>query len=115
MTDDTRTTFEEAKLCPKCKRAGEVRKSFKAENARGKMVDVHLVYCTTELCPWFGSPWVVQVNDDGTIPQPYSQLGDKQYPKLSQESVSRVEDNIRRQLQAETEQGGHGELRNPYG
>jgi hypothetical protein len=107
------TTFEEAKLCPKCGRTGDDRKQTKERNARGRLVDVHQIYCVTELCPWFNTMWVVQVNEDGSIPEAYTQLGDKQYPKLSQESATKIEENMLRQIEAETQPGA--EIRNPKG
>jgi hypothetical protein len=107
------TTFEEAKLCPKCGNPGDDRKKTFERNSRGRLVEVHLIYCTTKLCRWHNTAWVVQVNEDGTIPEAYQQLGDKQYPKISQESATRIEENILRQLEAETKPGG--EVRNPKG
>ena len=108
------TTFEDAKRCPKCGQPGEDRKTHSVLNSRDQPVEVHMIYCVTTLCPWFETPWPVQVNTDGSIPEPYSQIGDKKYPKLSQESVSKIEDNIRRQLQAEVNPNA-GEVRNPHG
>jgi len=98
------TTYEEAKLCPRCGKTGRVVRITKTQNMKGKPVDLHLIACTTELCPWFETTYVIQVNEDGSIPEKGSGLigSDKAYPKLSQESVSRIEDNIRRQLEAET-------------
>jgi hypothetical protein len=107
------TTFEEAKLCPKCRRPGDDRKTTMERNSRGRLVEVHLIYCTTKLCRWYNTSWVVQVNEDGSIPEAYTQLGDKKYPKISQEMGSKIEENILRQLEAETKPGG--EVRNPKG
>lgn len=106
------TTFEEAKKCPKCKQPGQDRKTIKQRNSHGKPVETHLIYCVTQVCPWYDTPWQVTINPDGTIPEPYSQLGEKQFPRLSQESRSRIEDNIKAQLEAETHPGG--EVRNPH-
>lgn len=108
------TTFEEAKLCPKCGKPGEDVRVFDRKNSMGKPVTVHTIYCRVELCPWYNTSWLVQVNEDGTIPDPYSQLGPKQYPKLSEESVTRVQEAIQTQLDQETKPGG-SEVRNPYG
>lgn len=115
MSDDTRTTLEQAKVCPKCGKIGEVRKETPAKNGRGELVTNLVVYCVdpTELCPWFGTPWVITVNPDGSIPQPYSQIGEKSFPRISSESMTRVEEAIKGQVEVETNRGGHGEIRNP--
>lgn len=114
MTNDG-TTFEEAKKCPKCGQPGEDMGSRKVQSPNsGKMVEIHSIYCRTQLCTWFDTMWIVQVNEDGTVPQAYSQLGRKQYPKLSPEMESKVNDSIRAQLAAETKPGG-SEIINPYG
>jgi hypothetical protein len=109
----TETTYEEAKKCPKCGQPGDVRQVKPSRNNRGEEVEVHMVYCVTVLCTWHETAWVVQVNKDGSIPPAYQGLGQKQYPTISQESASRIEDNIRRQLEAETRPGS--EIRNPNG
>jgi hypothetical protein len=106
------TTFEEAKECPKCGKVGEDRRVTQKKDSRGRPVEIHLIYCVTELCTWFGTPWTVQVNEDGSIPEAYSGLGPKKYDRISQESASRIEDNVGRQLENETQPGG-GEIRNP--
>ena len=116
MSESLGTTFEEAKRCPKCERPGREVGSRKAKNGRGQPCTVHIIECATELCRWFGERYVVQVNDDGSIPSAYSSaLSDKQYPRVSQESVSRIEENILKQIEVETKSDGHGEIRNPRG
>ena len=104
-----KTTFEEAKLCPKCGRPGEDRQTTKVGRK-----EVHLIYCVTELCKWFNTPWSVQVNEDGSIPQAYSGIGRKNFPKLSPESETRVNEAMEAQLRMETQPGG-AEVRNPRG
>jgi len=111
--DDTRPSFEQAKDCPKCGKPGEVRRVTASRDGTGRPVELHLVYCTTELCKWFDSPWVVQVNSDGSIPKAYSQIGEKKYPRISQESMTKIEDNVKRQLEAE--QRKNSEINNPHG
>ena len=74
----TLTTFEEAKLCPKCGRTGEDRAQIPAPRdaklPRG--TKIHFIYCVTELCRWFNTPWQVQVNPDGSIPAPRNHSGE---------------------------------------
>jgi hypothetical protein len=107
------TTFEEAKECPKCGKPGDDRRQTRSRNARGAYVTLHHIYCVSELCPWYNTMYIVQVNEDGSIPEAYSGVlrGGKAYPTISQESASRIEENILRQLEAETKPGG--EVRNP--
>ena len=82
------TTFEEAKLCPKCSMPGEDVATTPAEKDPRKTI--HTIYCRNDQCTWFNTPWLVQVNPDGSVPKAYEQLGAKQFPKLSQESETRV-------------------------
>jgi hypothetical protein len=106
------TTFEEASRCPKCGQPGEDKKKRKVRKGRN-WVEIHTIYCRNQLCRWLDTAWLVQVNEDGSIPQAYQQLGDKQFPKLSPESETRVQEAMEEQLRQETQPGG-GELRNPF-
>ena len=113
MPATSETTFEEAKRCPKCQQPGDdVSSTEKYSPNKGEMVTVHVIYCRNQICPWLNTAWVVQVNADGSIPAAYEQLGDKQYPKLSPETETRVRESLEAQLRAETEPGS--EIRNPY-
>jgi len=114
MTDQG-TTFEDAKRCPMCDTPGREVRIQKTRNGRGEPCEIHFIECVRKLCRWFGERWIVQVNEDGSIPQPGAAqtLGEKKYPRLSQESVSRIEDATRAQLEAETRSDKHGEIRNP--
>jgi hypothetical protein len=109
MSDEA-TTFEEAKRCPKCDKPGEDTGS-KPTTKRG--VKVHVIKCQTPLCSWYETTWLVQVNEDGSIPKAYEQLGDKQFPLASPETETRVQEAIDAQLRAETKPGS--EIRNPRG
>ena len=103
------TTFEDAKRCPKCDRPG---KDLGGKPAKRPGVKVHTIMCETELCKWYQTTWLVQVNEDGTIPEAYSQVGKKQFPKVSPEMESRINDSLKAQL--EVEKSGQGEVQNPY-
>jgi hypothetical protein len=113
----TETTFEEAKRCPKCDKPGEDRhqnvilgKTFKG----GKAPVVHQIFCTTELCPWFGTPWLVQVNGDGSIPPPQDHTrSPKEYAGDfgTPEEAKAIIDALRRQAVAETK-SDHTEMPN---
>ena len=109
------TTFEEAKVCPKCEMPGEDVSTSKVRSSQsGKMVEIHMIYCRQKGCVWYNTSWIVQVNEDNTIPEPYGQLGRKKYPKLSAESETKVREAMETQLRMEQEPGGV-ELRNPRG
>ena len=106
----SQTSWEEAKLCPKCERPGEDRKQTPGEGTS----KIHHIFCVTKLCPWFGTPWFVQVNADGSIPPKQDpSTFQKQYPKLSAETETRITEGIERQLKAETERQTP-EIRNPH-
>lgn len=107
--EDTGPTFEEASRCPKCDQPGK-EVTVKPGSRRGVMV--HVIECATQLCKWYGERWFVQVNEDGTIPKAYSQVGPKAYPKVSDESITRINEALERQLDVEKRPGG--EIRNPY-
>jgi hypothetical protein len=109
------TTFEEASKCPKCGEYGEESSKKPTRDGRGRPIEVITLLCRNASCKWFGTGWFIQVNEDGSIPEAYSGVrnSDKHYPKLSQESASKIEDNILRQLELETKPGT--EVRNPNG
>lgn len=74
------TTLEEASLCPKCRRTGDKRKEIPVNDSSvPKGTKVILIYCGTELCPWYDTPWQVTVNPDGSIPAPRDHTNE---PKL---------------------------------
>jgi hypothetical protein len=74
---EERTTLEEAKLCPKCGKPGEDAKQQKVEsNDLPKGTTAHIIYCRTELCPWYNTSWAVQVNPDGSVPAPRNHTGE---------------------------------------
>lgn len=109
------STFEEAKRCPKCNQPGDDRSQIKSTGVRG--ATVHQIYCMTKLCPWYDTPWLVQVNADGTIPQPTDHtnsskvyVGFEQHDQIARD----IEAALRAQAELETQRDGHGEIRNPY-
>ena len=113
MSESSETTWEEASRCPKCDQPGRDG-GVRPGNRPG--VKVHMLYCTNQLCLWWeggdnGMPWLVQVNRDGSIPRANT-LGQKQFLPVSQESETRINEALERQIRAET--SGQGEIRNPY-
>lgn len=107
-----RTTFEEAKQCPKCGKPGEDRSVTPAPNLPIGTT-LHHIYCTTELCPWYNTAWVVQVNKDGSIPAPKNHTGEpKHYQQLDDPDLEkRIIEALELQREMETQKGS--EIRNP--
>lgn len=112
MPNSQLTTMEEAKLCPKCGRTGEDRKTLQVRGM-AKGTTVHLIYCVTELCRWFGTPWQVQVNPDGSVPAPKNHTGQpKLYANIEghDDQAKQLIEQLKKNAQAETEPGT--EIRN---
>jgi len=64
-------TWEEAKRCPRCDQVGEhVERETRAVKSGSKGAKLHKFYCRNPRCRWNNTPWEVQVNADGTIPDP---------------------------------------------
>jgi len=110
-----RTTFEQAKLCPICGQPGEDRRSLKAPGL-SPGTTVHTIYCVTKLCEWFNTPWMVQVNPDGSVPPPQDHSRSKKY-YAGFEGHDELAANIdlALKLQAEQEIKPGSEIRNPQG
>jgi len=50
-------TLDDVKYCPKCGNHGKV------EGTRGSVK----ITCMNERCPWYETPWIVEVKDDGRV------------------------------------------------
>lgn len=74
MSDNT---YEEATRCPKCGQPGNVRRKTAPPKGAGLKPGtmIHHVYCEHELCPWYDTTWMVQVNPDGSVPPPTNHRG----------------------------------------
>lgn len=111
----TSPTFEEAKRCPKCDKPGEeVRVIVHKDLPRG--AKLHEIFCRTELCRWYNTPWMVQTNADGSVPPPTDHTGrDKKYVGFEghDEMAARIRANVEAERKAQTEPGGM-EVRNPF-
>lgn len=88
------TTFEEAKRCPKCKQPGR-----EVDTQRGSYGStMHVIHCANKRCQWYETPYIVQVNSDGSIPEP-SNDRPHQFPKLvGQDNLT--EADIERRIQS---------------
>lgn len=94
----SQVTFEDAKRCPKCDKPGRIHQEF----PRGPHT-VYTIMCETELCLWYNTTWVVQVNADGSIPNRDRELAPRQpktFPKVNfrrgQEYLDSIEDDEQR-------------------
>jgi hypothetical protein len=86
-------TWEEATACPKCGFTGEhVAKEttqVSIRDASGNRIHgvtpgarLHKIYCRNSRCSWLNTNWTVQVNPDGSIPDPNERRGPKKYQPL---------------------------------
>lgn len=82
------TTYEEAKRCPKCEQPGEKTKEEPARRVPGARL--HTIYCRNPKCKWYDTPYIIQVNADGTIPPPNAHR-DRLFPGLPERSDADVE------------------------
>jgi hypothetical protein len=72
-------TLEEARKCPKCDRIGDLGGARPMQDRPG--YQVINCYCRNPLCPWLDTPWIIQVNPDGSVPDP-APLGQARGEKL---------------------------------
>lgn len=113
---ESRTTFEEAKVCPKCAKPGEDRMTKPAGRDLPLGTTIHMIYCNTELCPWYNTCWMVQVNPDGSIPPPKNHtMSPKLYSGFEghNEEAERVLAYVKAEEARQREVGA--EIRNPRG
>jgi hypothetical protein len=75
MTD---TTLEEAKRCPTCQTPGKQVSTKRAPQGAPRGAKILVLECESSRCESEGERWVVQLNPDGTIPQP-GRKGPKQF------------------------------------
>jgi hypothetical protein len=81
------TTLEEASKCPRCDNFGDV--GPRRPTAKPGY-DCIVITCKTELCPWYDTGWIVQINPDGTIPDaapPGTVRGAKQFDVLPDDAI----------------------------
>lgn len=71
------STYEEAKRCPRCSQPG-----VDVSNRIGpRGVRIHTIICKNQRCKWYDTNYIIQVNADGTIPDPILERP-KSYPEL---------------------------------
>lgn len=101
-------TWDEASKCPKCGLSGEVSKTprqLPAEAGASSGARLVEIFCRNNRCSWFNTPWEVQINKDGTIPDPNTPRGEKRFKPLDQALAATMRDRFQT-LQEMTTQGG---------
>jgi|SRR6266487_815514 len=104
-SDSFRTTFETASMCPKCGFIGEDR----GTSPGPKKSTIHHIYCGNARCKWYNTPYLVQVNEDGSIPKPTNHTGEKKVYEGFEghdERARELIDILKRNAQAEIKPGG---------
>lgn len=79
------TTYESAKRCPKCEQPGVDIGSVRGPHGSR----MHTIQCRNDRCPWYQTNYTVQVNSDGSIPEPTLDRP-KSFPKLPDRSEEEV-------------------------
>jgi hypothetical protein len=108
-------TFEDAKRCPECSEPGFDKKQEPAFDGKGSML--HHIYCMNNRCSWYDTPWLVQVNADGSIPPPRDHSGSTpEYRGFEghDEAAVRLLAELNRLNELSTQKDQHGEIRNPF-
>lgn len=112
----TQTTFEEAKRCPQCNQPGEDRKTIAAPPDLPRGTTVHFIYCGTKLCPWYNTPWLVQLNPDNTVPPKTDHTHSKKVYvgfEHDNELAAQVAEALELQRQLSMRPDHHGEIKGP--
>lgn len=92
-------TWQEAIACPRCGFTGDeaVREMKTVTPAEGvtRGGKTHVFYCRNSRCRWYNTSWTVQVNPDGTIPDPKQyrpkQFTDRYDPALAAQIRANLE------------------------
>lgn len=66
---DTNPQYETAKRCRKCDAPGLKVSSSRQRRERRGMCTMEVYKCENVRCKWYDVTWLVQLNDDGTIPE----------------------------------------------
>lgn len=82
----SQSTHEEASRCPRCQMPGLEA----SKNPGDKRSTVYVYTCQNERCSWFETQWIVQVQEDGTVPiRPRGPRGAaKDYPIRSESKLA---------------------------
>jgi hypothetical protein len=108
------TTFEQAKLCQRC---GQPGMDVGTSPSKKPGVKVHSIRCDNERCVWYNTVWLVQVNQDGSVPVA-DHHQERQFPTNNRAAAmaSDIDKALSNQLAQEIVRGPDGEaleVRNP--
>lgn len=101
------TSFEDARRCPKCDELGHNAGKQRGPNRS----TIHTFTCRNEKCPWNGTGWIVQVNNDGSIADRDDERGSAanyQKPKVPRVLDSDMEKYRERLRQERMQSRDHG-------
>jgi hypothetical protein len=109
-------TWADATKCPRCGFTGEhmpkESKQVGIRDSSGNRIQgvtpgakLHKIYCRNSRCKWFNTNWTVQVNPDGSIPEPDAHRRPKQYSRPDPALAAAVQRNLEN-LEAATREGG---------
>lgn len=96
------TQHEEARRCPKCKEPGALQSKMQQPRpTRRGMCTIETYVCDNNRCKNYEDTWIVQLNDDGTIPT--RPKGPKEFPN-SKRMIDMGKDYLE-YLEEETKRG----------
>lgn len=105
------TPFEEARACPKCNLTGEQTaerflKVGRQQILAGVTLGAKIITftCRNKRCKWLDTNWEVQVNPDGTIPDPKAPRESRFHP-LDPALGARVNSSLESLLHESIEKG----------
>lgn len=108
-------TWQDAIACPKCGLTGEQQRNVRQLQPQPGVTRGGRLYtfiCRNSRCKWFNTPWEVQVNPDGTIPDPDLPRGEKRFKPLDPALQERARHQFENLQEAMIMQNGQaGEVR----
>lgn len=96
MAETEKTSYEKAKSCPICGEYG-ILEATNPGPRFGSKVETYL--CDNQLCRWYKTGWVVQLNKDGSIPD--RRKGTKDFPVMPDSFRQAHEDYLEQLKQRE--------------
>jgi len=97
-------SYEEATRCPKCGNTGELVSKHPAGTDLPRGTMAHVLMCKTELCRWYNTTWLVQVNPDNTVPDAKTVGRQKQFVDAPIDTVA-LEQAWEKELEAQRKGG----------
>ena len=109
-------TWDDAIQCPRCGLSGEhmpkEKKQIGIRDGAGNRIQgvtpgsrLEKIYCRNSRCKWFNTNWTVQVNPDGSIPEPDTHRRPRQYTKPDAAFAAQMKSRFDA-IEAATREGG---------